>query len=69
MTGPDFVGRRADYDLDDARFTAGIKARSEVSRARHILEALEKCRTTPVAAEFRTKVRAQARLLGLTVFG
>lgn len=59
--------RRADYDLDDDRFTDGRKAQSEVARARDILGALEQCRSTPAAAEFKTKVRVQAKLLGLMV--
>jgi hypothetical protein len=59
--------RRADYDLDDDRFVDGRKARSEVARARDILGALEQCRSAPAAAQFKTKVRAQAKLLGLTV--
>jgi len=59
--------RRADYDLDDGRFADGRKARSEVARARDILKAVEQCRIAPTAAEFKTKVRAQAKLLGLTV--
>ncbi len=59
--------RRADYDLDDDRFTDGQKARSEVARARGILAALGQCRIAPAAAEFKAKVRAQAKLLGLVV--
>ena len=56
----------ADYELVDGRFIDRRRAQSEVKRARWILEALENCRTS--AAEFRAKVRAQASLLGLTVF-
>jgi uncharacterized protein (UPF0332 family) len=59
--------RRADYDLDDGRFTDGRKARSEVARARDILGALDLCRIAPAATDFKTKVRTQAKLLGLMV--
>jgi uncharacterized protein (UPF0332 family) len=57
--------RRADYDLEDDRFHDRLKTRSEVARANHILKILETCRTA--ADEFKPKVRAHAKLLGLTV--
>jgi uncharacterized protein (UPF0332 family) len=55
----------ADYELDDNRFIDRRRTQSEVKRAQWIIEAIEKCRTS--AEVFRTKVRAQARLLGLMV--
>jgi uncharacterized protein (UPF0332 family) len=54
----------ADYDLDDGRFADRRSAKSEVTRARQILEALEHCRA---AGDFRAKVRGHAKLLGLSV--
>jgi uncharacterized protein (UPF0332 family) len=59
--------RRADYDLDDKRYADARKARSEVARARDVLKALEQCRNGPVAIEFKSKARAQAKLVGLPV--
>jgi uncharacterized protein (UPF0332 family) len=56
----------ADYELDDHRFSASRAVRIEVARARRTLETFDQCRTQP-ATEFRAKVRAHARLLGLTV--
>lgn len=61
--------KRADYDLRDDRYTDVRKARAEVAKARSILGILDKCRTSSIADEFRTKVRAQAKLLGLPVSG
>ncbi len=56
----------ADYDLDDDRFTASRAVRLEIARARRILETVDRCRTQ-AAADFRTKIRAHAKLLGLTI--
>jgi uncharacterized protein (UPF0332 family) len=56
----------ADYDLDDGRFMASGAARSEIVRARQIVEALAKLGRAE-AAEFRAKIRAHAKLLGLVV--
>ena len=56
----------ADYNLDDDRFAAFRIAQYEVTRARSILKIIDKCRTQP-AADFRAKIRAHAKLLGLTV--
>jgi uncharacterized protein (UPF0332 family) len=61
--------RAADYDLDDNRFRDRQQASRQVLRARQILEILRKCRTAPVADEFRAKVRAHAKMLGLSVSG
>jgi uncharacterized protein (UPF0332 family) len=56
----------ADYDLADNRFAATAAAGTEITRARQILESFDQCRTK-AAADFRAKIRAHARLLGLTV--
>jgi uncharacterized protein (UPF0332 family) len=56
--------RAADYQLDDARFADAIKVQSEVARARRIVTHWDQCRA---AAGFRLRVRAQAKLLGLTL--
>jgi hypothetical protein len=56
----------ADYELADNRFAASPAVRSEITRARQILEIVDRCRAH-AGADFRTKIRAHARLLGLTV--
>jgi uncharacterized protein (UPF0332 family) len=56
--------KAADYDLDDSQFTSERKAVSEVARAKYVLKQLEQCRKS---FEFRSMVRAQAKLLGLPV--
>ncbi len=58
--------RIADYDLNDSRFAASSAVRREILRARQILETFDQCRTK-AATDFRAKIRAHARLLGLTV--
>ncbi len=54
----------ADYDLDDTRFADTIKAQSEVAKARRTIDDLDRCRASP---DFQPKIRAQAKLLGLSV--
>ncbi len=56
----------ADYDLDDDQFIATRAVRSETARARRILETIDQCRAEP-SPDFREKIRAHARLLGLNV--
>jgi uncharacterized protein (UPF0332 family) len=57
---------RADYDLDRLVYEKHI-AKNQVDRAQRIVVNLELCRSGPEAANFRAKVRAQAKLLGLPV--
>jgi uncharacterized protein (UPF0332 family) len=57
---------RADYDVDRLVYEKRA-ARTQVERAQGIMKWLEQCRSGPNAAEFRVKVRAQAKLLGLPV--
>jgi uncharacterized protein (UPF0332 family) len=59
--------KAADYDLDDQRFADRHTAEVEVARAQRILRALEACRAGSGAVEFGERVRAHARILGLTV--
>ena len=56
----------ADYDLNDDRFMASRAVRLEIARARRILTAVDQLRSGP-AADFRAKIRAHAKILGLTV--
>jgi uncharacterized protein (UPF0332 family) len=56
--------KAADYDLDDTRFTDSQFAFSEIARAQRIMESFDRCRST---ASFGTRVRSQAKLLGLPV--
>jgi uncharacterized protein (UPF0332 family) len=57
---------RADYDLDRTVYQQRV-AETEVKKAQQIVAALQQCRSGPNAADFRAKVQAQARLLGLPV--
>jgi uncharacterized protein (UPF0332 family) len=58
--------RVADYDLDDNRFAAPSAARPEILTARDIVGALDALRPNE-ASDFRAKIRAHAKLLGLPV--
>ncbi len=57
---------RADYELD-APATRQALAESQVQTAQKIVAKLRQCCSGQDAAEFRLKVRAQAKLLGLSV--
>jgi uncharacterized protein (UPF0332 family) len=57
---------RADYDLDGVMYKQHV-GKTQVERAQRIARTLGQCRSGPNAAEFRVKVRAQAKLLGLPV--
>ena len=57
---------RADYELD-GRVTSRTMAESQILTARKVLAKLQQFSSGPDAAEFRAKVRAQAKLLGLPV--
>ena len=62
----DAVKKAKNLEAECVQWEAKLaRLKSEVARANHILKTLDKCRTT--AAEFKPKVRAQAKLLGLTV--
>lgn len=57
---------RADYELE-GRATTQAAAQSQVQTAKEIVAKLDQCRSGPNAADFRAKVWAQAKLLGLPV--
>ncbi len=57
---------RADYDLDRLVYKKHA-AKDQVDRAQGIVMNLEQCRSGPSVADFRAKVRAQAKMLGLPV--
>jgi hypothetical protein len=59
--------RRADYDLDDDRLCGRAQGAIGGRKGREILGAMAPCRSASAAADFKTKVRAQAKLLGLIV--
>jgi uncharacterized protein (UPF0332 family) len=59
---------RADYDLERLVYRKR-EAATQVTKARTIVMILDQCRSGPGAQEFRAKVRAQAKLLGLPVSG
>ena len=58
--------KAADYDLDDTRYITASAVQSEIRRALEILEAIED-RLSDSTSGFRAKVRAHAKLLGLTI--
>jgi uncharacterized protein (UPF0332 family) len=58
--------KTADYDLDSARFTTRGAVSLEIARARRILETLDKC-SSKTATAVRDKIRAHAKLIGLSV--
>ncbi len=58
--------KTADYDLDDTRYITVSAVQAEVVRARSILEKIEN-RLSGSKGDFRGKVRAHAKLIGLTV--
>ena len=58
--------KAADYDLVDDRFVAARAVSSEIARARKILATIDQL-NSGAATDFRAKVRACARLLGLSV--
>jgi uncharacterized protein (UPF0332 family) len=57
---------RADYDLDRIVYQQRV-AEMQVRKAQQIAAKLQQCRSGPNAADFRAKVRAHAKLLGLPV--
>jgi hypothetical protein len=57
---------RADYELDGNAYKRPL-AETQLEKAKQILEALQECRSGPDAIDFRDKVRAQAKILGLPV--
>jgi uncharacterized protein (UPF0332 family) len=56
--------RLADYELNSTQFNQPNTARSEIAQARRIVDLSGRCRKS---TDFRSKVRAQAKLLGLPV--
>ena len=54
----------ADYELDNSRFTDAHRVQTETARARRVKDNLDRCRKS---ATFATRLRNQARLLGLPV--
>jgi hypothetical protein len=57
---------RADYDVDRTSYQQRI-AEAQVRKARQIAAALQQCRSGPNAEAIRAAVRAQAKLLGLSI--
>jgi uncharacterized protein (UPF0332 family) len=58
--------KAADYDLDDTRYITTSAVQSEIRRALGLLETFEQ-RLSDSKSDFRTKVRAHAKVLGLTI--
>jgi uncharacterized protein (UPF0332 family) len=58
--------KAADYDLDDPRYITAPAVQSEIRRALGILETIES-HLSDSASGFRARVRAHAKVLGLTI--
>jgi hypothetical protein len=58
--------KAADYDLADRRFVAIGTVDVEIKRARRIIEIIDQFRSGG-PSDFRAKVRAHAKFLGLVV--
>ena len=58
--------KAADYDLTDKRFLVVQAVDAEIKRAQRILETIEQLQSKR-PSDFRSKIRAHAKSLGLTV--